>query len=162
MRKILPIILALIGLAGGVGAGYFLRPPAEAAAESQGADPPPGAPPAQAAADRAAAVEYVKLNNQFIIPVVQKARVEALVILSLSLEVKTGATERVYSVEPKLRDSFLQVLFEHANAGGFSGAFTETINISALRRALLEAARKTLRDDVSDVLISDIVRQDTS
>lgn len=162
MRKILPIILALIGLAGGMGAGYFLRPPAEAAAEGEGADPAPDAPAAQAAADGAAAVEYVKLNNQFIIPVVKNARVEALVILSLSLEVKTGATERVYSVEPKLRDSFLQVLFEHANAGGFDGAFTETINISALRRALLEAAQKTLQKDVTDVLISDIVRQDTT
>lgn len=159
MRKILPIILALIGLAGGMGAGYFLRPPAEVAAEGEGADPAPDAP---SAADEAAAVEYVKLNNQFIIPVVKNARVEALVILSLSLEVKTGATERVYSVEPKLRDSFLQVLFEHANAGGFDGAFTETINISALRRALLEAAQKTLQKDVTDVLISDIVRQDTT
>ncbi|MDR5654686.1 flagellar basal body-associated FliL family protein [Ruixingdingia sedimenti] len=159
MRKILPIILALIGLAGGMGAGYFLRPPAEVAAEGEGADPAPDAPTAAAAP---AAVEYVKLNNQFIIPVVQNARVEALVILSLSLEVKTGATERVYSVEPKLRDSFLQVLFEHANAGGFNGAFTESINISALRRALLEAAQKTLQKDVTGVLISDMVRQDTT
>lgn len=159
MRKILPIILALIGLAGGMGAGYFLRPPAEVAAEGQDVEPAPDAP---SAADDAAAVEYVKLNNQFIIPVVQNARVEALVILSLSLEVKTGTTERVYSVEPKLRDSFLQVLFEHANAGGFNGAFTESINISALRRALLEAAQKTLQKDVTDVLISDMVRQDTT
>ena len=37
MKKLLPIILALVGLAGGVAAGHMLRPkadePAEAAAE---------------------------------------------------------------------------------------------------------------------------------
>ena len=61
----------------------------------------------------------------------------------------------------KLRDAFLQVMFDHANAGGFSGSFTDGSNLILLRAALLEMAVKTLGDVISDVLINDIVRQDS-
>jgi hypothetical protein len=83
------------------------------------------------------------------------------VILSLSLEIAQGNRERVYEMEPKLRDGFLSVLFNHANAGGFRGAFTQSGNLEALRRALLESAHKALGPEVSDILIADIVRQDS-
>ena len=83
-----------------------------------------------------------------------------MVILALSLEVSVGGTEQVYLLEPKLRDVFLQVLFDHANSGGFSGEFTDSTNMVILRDALREAARKTLGKMVSDVLIIDIARQD--
>lgn len=105
--------------------------------------------------------DYVKMNNQFIVPVVQKGRVSALVILSLSLEVKPGLGERIYAIEPKLRDALLQVMFDHANSGGFAGSFTDAANLVLLRRALLEAAMRVAGDGVSDVLIVDIVRQDS-
>lgn len=179
LRKILPILLALIGLAAGGAAGYFLRPAPEPALEAA-ADPhapaPAGAPAAahgEAAADGHAeagtdehgeavpTAEYVKLNNQFVVPVIEKGQVTSLVVLSLSLEVSVGATEKVYAAEPKIRDLLLQVLFEHANAGGFKGSFTDTATMEDLRRAMLEAARLVLADSVSAVLISDIVRQDS-
>jgi flagellar protein FliL len=83
-----------------------------------------------------------------------------MVILSLSLEVTTGSTEAIFQREPKLRDVFLQVLFDHANAGGFKGSFTDGSNMIVLRRALLETAKATMGDIVKDVLIVDIVRQD--
>lgn len=166
MRKLLPVLLALFGLAAGGGAGFLLRPPpgetveinpcGEGEAEgAQGAiakESDPGALPAH---------EYVKLNNQFVVPVVKDGEIASLVILSISLEVATGSTEQVYAREPKLRDSFLQVLFDHANAGGFRGAFTQSNNMDVLRSGLLETARKALGATVSDVLIVDIVRQDT-
>ncbi len=63
-------------------------------------------------------------------------------------------------MEPKLRDVFLRVLFDHANAGGFSGSFTKTTRMNTLRMGLLEAAQKALGPVVSDVLIVDVVRQD--
>lgn len=166
MGKLIPILLALIGLAGGGAAGYFLRPAPAPEAELSGnpcgevapaADHEEGEPPAEGEPT----TEYVKLNNQFIIPVVEQGQVASLVILSLSLEVKVGGTEKVYAAEPKLRDVLLQVLFDHANSGGFRGSFTETANLDALRRSLLEAARTVQGVDVTGVLISDIVRQDT-
>lgn len=166
MGKILPALLALIGLSVGVGGGYLLRPaPSEPVASNPcGDDVTRGEGQDTAATHTAAeeAVDYVKLNNQFVIPVVEGGKVTALVILSLSLEVTPGGSEKVYSVEPRLRDALLQVLFNHANTGGFRGAFTEAGNMEALRKALLEAAAKTLGSTVSNVLIADIVRQDSA
>jgi hypothetical protein len=101
------------------------------------------------------------MNNQFVIPVVEDGHVAAMVILALSLEVAHGKTQDAYGREPKLRDAFLQILFDHANAGGFNGSFTDGANLVLLRKALLEAAKNILGDVVSDVLISDIARQDT-
>lgn len=153
MGKILPILLIVIGIGAGAGAGIFLRPdPSEPAAESH--------EESEAEEEQDPTLEYVKLNNQFVVPIVEQARVSSLVIMSLSLEVPVGATEQVYAIEPKLRDNLLQVLFDHANSGGFRGVFTASDNMTALRRALLEAARKVLGRDVSDVLVSDILRQD--
>ncbi|HQY42741.1 MAG TPA: flagellar basal body-associated FliL family protein [Paracoccaceae bacterium] len=165
MRKLLPILLALIGLVSGGGAGFVLRPSAEQAIPNPCGEPSGAAAGEHAAEDQegdeeAPLKEYVKLNNQFIVPVVESGVVRSLVILSVSLEVGTGTSQEVYAVEPKLRDSFLQVLFDHANAGGFEGAFTNSNNMEILRVALLEAAQKALDKKVSDVLIVDIVRQD--
>lgn len=106
------------------------------------------------------APEYVKMNNQFVVPVVDEGRVAAMVVLSLSLEVEAGNTEAVYQREPKLRDAFLQVLFDHANVGGFSGSFTDGSNLVVLRTSLKEAASLVLGTMVSDILITDIARQD--
>lgn len=113
------------------------------------------------AGEAASPTEFVKLNNQFVVPVIRSEGVTSLVILSLTLEVTTGGSEAVFAAEPKLRDSFLQVLFDYANANGFDGAFTQSSRMAQLRKALAEPARAVLGDTVKDVLIVDIVRQDT-
>lgn len=105
-------------------------------------------------------VEFIKLNNQFVIPIVVGDQVETLVIMSLSIELETGNSELVYRREPKLRDAFLQVLFDHANMGGFRGEFTNTANLDVLRSGLLEVAQGVVGKTVSGVLITDIARQD--
>jgi flagellar protein FliL len=176
MKKLVPLILALLGCAIGAGAGYFLRPVADNAADAHADAPAEGDHAADAGKDTAATSdghaaedgaggehqpEYVKLNNQFVVPVVEDGAVTAMVILSLSLEVAPGTTETVYAREPKLRDVFLQVLFDHANSGGFRGSFTDGANLVVLRQALLEIARRTLGEMVTDVLIVDIARQDS-
>ena len=167
LGKIFPLLLALVGLGGGVSAGLFLRPaadPADHATEAEGQDPK-AADHAEDGADAESepeegAPEYVKMNNQFVVPVVDEGRVAAMVVLSLSLEVAAGNTETVYQREPKLRDAFLQVLFDHANIGGFSGSFTDGSNLVVLRTSLKEAASLVLGPMVSDILITDIARQD--
>ncbi len=166
MGKIIPLILALFGLGGGIGAGLALRPPPETGTEM--ADCPGTAlaeaetPPMDDTQEDSTAPggDYVKLNNQFVIPVVSDGRVSSLVVMSLSLELNSGGPELVYRMEPKIRDAFLQVLFDHANTGGFDGNFTTGRNMNALRAALLEVARKVLGPVVNSVLIVDVVRQD--
>lgn len=163
MGKIFPILLALMGLAAGGGAGYFLKPPPaaeipETCADADGEDDSQTASPNSVKADVDA--EFVKINNQFVIPIVKEEKVTALVVLSLSLEVTTGNREAVYQREPKLRDEFLQVMFNHANTGGFDGVFTQTSRLTNLRRALREVATSLLGEVVHDVLVTNIVRQD--
>ncbi|EAR50732.1 hypothetical protein OG2516_10024 [Oceanicola granulosus HTCC2516] len=169
---LVPVLLLFLGTGAGVGAGMLLSPPPEeelpegevAAAEAPCGDPHE--------ADVAAAPEeepgdvvvegrdYARLNNQFVVPVVEEGSVAALVVLSLSLEVAAGSRDVVFAHEPKLRDALLQVLFGHANIGGFDGNFTSAANMRVLRSSLRDAARETMGDHVLDVLIIDIVRQD--
>ncbi len=161
-------MIATVGLGGGVGAGLFLRPTpengthaeanthGEASAEDHGSESAD-----DHAEDDGTDPEYVKLNNQFVVPVVDEGHVSAMVVLSLSLEVEPGNTEAVYEREPKLRDVFLQVMFDHANIGGFSGSFTDGSNLIVLRTSLKEAAGLVLGTSVRDILITDIARQDS-
>ncbi|MBU2960700.1 flagellar basal body-associated FliL family protein [Citreicella sp. C3M06] len=167
IKKLLPVLLALIGTGAGIGAGLFLAPkaPANAAAgEHAPADEhAAGEHNAEAAHDEhdeTLSSTYVKLNNQFVIPIVSSDRVKSLVVLSLSLEIQGPGQEAIYNQEPKLRDVFLRVLFDHANIGGFEGNFTESRRMDILRRSLHEAARNVLGSIVSDVLITEIARQD--
>lgn len=174
MKKILPLVLLLIGAGAGVGAGIFLRPePPEVMAEGAEADEETAAeegesekekPDKEKAEDEdgeEGGNEFVKLNNQFVVPIVLGEKVTALVVLALSIEVPAGNTDTVYQREPKLRDSFLQVLFDHANMGGFEGNFTDAQVLGKLRRALKEVAQKDLGKKVAkDVLIIEIARQD--
>jgi len=166
--KILPVILALIGLGGGVGAGMVLRPdPSEVATTNpcgevgENGDEQIMAKPKPKEEDASeSSNDFVKLNNQFVVPIVDNGRVGSLVVVSLNLEIVAGQSETIYQVEPKLRDVFLQVLFDHANIGGFSGSFTASPRMSGLRTALLESAQSLLGNTVIDVLIVDMVRQD--
>jgi len=191
MKKLLPVILALLGLAIGTGIGIFLKP-ASLEDSRQGAEPPatgevannneaqgqdaeavnadsqmtsPGqvAPMRRSEKDESSqdsGFEYVKLNNQFVVPVVKDGLVAALVVMSLSIEVTAGEKENVFAREPKLRDAFLQVLFDHANSGGFDGVFTTGEKMNDLRGSLFQAAEKILGPTATDVLVIGLARQD--
>lgn len=162
MKKLLPLILLLIGAGAGVGAGVFLRPAPERVAEAATEEASKEEKKKEKTKEEEASAdyEYMKLSNQFVVPIVEKERVSALIVLSLSIEVVAGNKEKIYLKEPKLRDSFLRTLFDHANVGGFDGEFTDANNLDILRRALLEIAQRDLGDVITDVLILDIARQD--
>ena len=157
MKKLIPVIFVIFGLAGGVGAGMFLAPPEK---DTELAECTPDEKPASIEISEPVDVEFVKLNNQFVVPVVSDDLVKSLVVLSLSIEAKKGKVEDVYSYEPKLRDEFLQVLFDYAHIGGFDGSFTNSNNLSKLKAQLLTSAKSIMGEVVHGVLISDIVRQD--
>ena len=155
MAKLLPIILLIIGAAIGGGAGMFLKPEEPVCEE----DPCEEAV-VEVEAEPEVEPTYLAMKSQFVVPVIQNELVKSLVVMSISLEIEPESTEYVFSREPKLRDTFLQVLFDHAHVGGFNGAFTESGRLSLLRVALLEAAQSVVGQKVSDILITDIVRQE--
>lgn len=156
MKKILPLLLIILGIGAGGAAGFVLRPEPEPVIEEE-----------EMVTEEAVKPEvdpdtliYVKLNNQFVVPVVENDKVTALVVLSISLETSEDQTELIFAREPKIRDEFLRVLFDHAYSGGFSGAFTASPNLDSLSKQLLGVAQKAINDIVTDVLITDILRQD--
>jgi len=118
MKLILPILLMLIGIGGGVGAGLALMPEPEI--DDVAMENPCGDMPHDMEMTYEAKIdpiplderEYARMNNQFVVPVVTNERVTALMVMSLSIEVATGGQEAVFSHEPRLRDAFLQVMFD--------------------------------------------------
>lgn len=166
MKKLLlPILLLLVGIGSGVGAGFAFKPEPVPGEELLANGHPCGDPEEVAEAPAPVEIseerEYAKLNNQFVVPIVEEGRVAALVVMSLNVEVTAGGRTAIFAAEPKLRDGFLQVMFDHANIGGFSGNFTAGTNMRALRNELLRVAQEISGSIVTDVLIIDIVRQDS-
>jgi hypothetical protein len=157
LRKLLPVLMALIGVGAGIGGALALR-----GAPGEVANPCGEVPDHAGTPDKPAELhrDYLKLSNQFVVPVVAEGKTKGLVVISLSLEIEPGTTEAIYEREPKLQDAFLRVMFDHANSGGFDGEFTANGNMAPLRSGLLQAARLILGPIVSDVLIVSIIRQD--
>lgn len=169
MKKLLPILIVLLGLSGGIGAGTALRPapepvaceaedPAECAEKKKDKSSYTNKKPAEPY-DAEEPREFVKLPKQFVVPLIKNERVRALVVLSVTLEVDTGMTDTVFGRAPKLRDAFLQVMFRHANSGGFDGNFTSGHSMKDLRGSLNDVAQSLIGTIVHEVLITDIVKQ---
>ncbi|MGI9395197.1 MAG: flagellar basal body-associated FliL family protein [Boseongicola sp.] len=162
MKALIPLLFAFIGIGIGAGAGLQFAPvdKLESCATEECPDEDHSAEHIANDTESGEEHEYLRMQNQFVIPVVRDELVRSLVVMSLSLEAAPGAVDAIYEREPKLRDAFLRVLFDHAHMGGFDGAFTESGRLSVLRVALLEAAQATLGNDVTDILITDAVRQE--
>lgn len=173
MKTILPLLIAILGLVGGAAGGWFLKPhgAGPACVDEHGVEQPPEAcaprvdeealsEPTEEPPDAESASQFLEMERQFIVPLIEEGEVTSLVVMTLSLEVAPGHLEDVETRKPKLRDSLLRALFEHAYAGGFNGDFTAEYVMRDLRRALLKAARLTAGKHVRDVLIADVIRQD--
>lgn len=103
---------------------------------------------------------FMKFSRQFVVPVVSRDNVSALVILDINLELDPSATENAYSREPKVRDAILKTLLQLSNEGAFGPGLLEEENLNDVRARLLVAAQAILTDDVIDVLILNVARQD--
>ncbi len=165
MKKLVPLVMLLIGTGAGVGAGLYLRPAEVAEApiqEKADTDATEKKTASESSGDiPIAGKEYVKLSNQFVVPIVKKDRISSMIVMTLSVETSEGRGQDVYDVEPKIRDAFLEVLFDHATIGGFDGAFLDNDNLNVVRGELKKAALKNFGPDlISDVLIFEIARQD--
>jgi flagellar FliL protein len=155
MRKLIPILMILLGLGGGLGAGYVLRPLPQIDDISE---------TDAVLSDRVALptgidIGVFEIPNQFMVPLIVEDRIASVLIVTLAMEIDETQRDLVATHVPRLRDAMLQVMFDHANSGGFSGAFTTNATLGALRNTLLEAGQYILgRDVVLKVLITDILR----
>ncbi len=157
---IVPILLALIGTGGGIGAGLFLKPSSDMAEAEDMVDEQAEEDMDGEDGEASGATEFARLNNQFVVPILEDGEVRSLIVMSLQVEVDAGRQDLVFSKEPRIRDEFLQLLFDHSNMGGFAGNFTDAHNMDLLRSSLRRAAKQIVGPEVHDVLIVEIVRQD--
>ena len=177
MKRLLPVIIALLGLGIGLGAGLALKPEAEEAASAEHdcsgedhecaptasdtavADPFEPEPPEEHGPEGDLA--FVNFDKSFVVPVFRDEKVRSMVVISLSLETGADMVSYVEAAEPRLRDRMLKVMFLHSNSGGFDGSYTQGRKIEDLKSALLESAREVMeKTPVTDVVITEIARQD--
>ncbi|QFU10283.1 Flagellar basal body-associated protein FliL [Rhodobacteraceae bacterium THAF1] len=166
MKLLIPIALALVGLGAGVGAGFALRPSPELPDVAQTENPcgeVAHTEPDHAKDDSHDAPSgdpiFVSLDHQFVVPIIKDGRVDALVVLSLTLETDSAAQDIAQKRKPRLRDRFLRVMLDHANTSGFEGNFTSNGKLDRLKTALMETARAEIGPGLYDVLLLDIVKQ---
>ncbi len=152
MGKLIPLLLILIGAGAGVGAGFFLRPAPEPADEETEVVAAPVLPDGDT-------LTIFEFTNQFMVPLISEERISSVIVIRLALEISEGQQPVVAANTARLRDAMLQVMFDHANLGGFTGVFTDHSTLTHLRRSLLEAAQKTVGPQiVFGVLITDLMR----
>ncbi|TVP72007.1 MAG: flagellar basal body-associated protein FliL [Rhodobacteraceae bacterium] len=152
MGKLIPLLLILIGTGAGVGAGFFLRPAPEPLDEESEMVAAPVLPEGDT-------LTVFEFTNQFMVPLIAEDRITSVIVIRLALEVSEGQQAAVTANTARLRDALLQVMFDHANLGGFTGVFTDHSSLTHLRRSLLEAAQKTVGPQVVfGVLITDLLR----
>lgn len=173
MKKFLiPVILTILGAGAGLGAGYVLGPkaPEQAAQTEEGTS----AQTPENQTENAAEIpndnhllpsdnaNYFKIQNQFIVPIIHHGKMTGMVLMSLAIEADPSLRDTIFKHEPKLRDAFLRVMFDHANIGGFDGNFTESGPMQLLDESLLRVAQGMIGNGIRDVLILEIARQELS
>lgn len=177
---LIPLVLLIVGTGAGVGAGMFLAPkPEPEAAEAHAADT--GDAPAATheieithkgdAPDddshggggedgHVDTIAYVKMPNQFIVPVMEDGRMTAMIIITVAMEAMESDKAFIMSHSPKIRDGFIQEMFKHAGLGWFAGDYTRSEPMSLLRKSLLTKVQSIVGDKVKGILILDIARQE--
>jgi len=160
LKKLLPLFGLLLGLAGGGGAALVLAPAETVETAPEDAVTGQDKANMEDAAEAPQNTEIVKLPNQFVVPVILQNRVRAMVILSVALEVEAGAADRVRTLEPKLRDTFLAELFNLAALDGFKDELITRETLDLVKVALTERSKNILGLDHVTVLITDMARQD--
>lgn len=182
MKKILMIILPFIAFLGGAvggdmmhGGGSNAKAEGDAARAASETEAEPAEPDksatkpttsegshggAEGADEGPSGTAWFRFPNQFFVPILRNGATNAVMVMSLTLEMPEASRAGIEAQEHRLRDALLNALMIQANTGGFDGNFTSEPSLARLRAALLAAAQKAAGPQVVQVLIEDIARQD--
>ncbi len=89
----------------------------------------------------------------------QDNKVTSLVILNINLEIDAGGTNKLFSMEPKIRDNVMTTLIELSNDGTTLDCIATLENYESIRATVLLNLQKILPDGVRNVLIVDMAKQ---
>lgn len=102
---------------------------------------------------------YYKFSREFVVPVVSNKRVDSLVILNLNLEVDSAVADKLYAIDPKLRDNIMTTLVSLSNEGEAMVSITDPANYELIRSTVLENLRVLVPEGLENVLILDMAKQ---
>ena len=182
VKKILMLLLPLLGFVGGAVGGDLLHAPKsdeksvaaesetaaegeaaagnEASAEDGAAQESGGGPGEGEGGAAGGALDWFKFPNQFFVPIIRNGTPTAVMVLTLSIEMPAESRPSIEAQEARLRDALLGALMIEANTGGFDGNFTSETSLRRLRESLLAAGRRAGGAEVQRILIEDIGRQE--
>lgn len=103
---------------------------------------------------------YFKFSREFIVPLMDEKRVRSLVILNINLEADASMSNRLFSMEPKLRDNIMTTLIGLSSDGYTFQSFNEVESYEAIRSTVLQNVTEITGPGISNVLILDIAKQD--
>lgn len=105
-------------------------------------------------------VIYFKFSREFVVPVVSGGRVTSLVILNLNLEADADMSQKLFEMEPKLRDNIMTTLITISNDGKTFESMTDVENYESIRSMVMMNLKSVMATGVHNVLIVDLAKQD--
>jgi len=105
-------------------------------------------------------VEYFKFTREFVVPIMRESRVESLVILNINLEVDASEIQKLFAMEPKIRDNIMTTLIELGNDGSTLESIATLENYESIRATVLLNLQKILPNGIRNVLIVDMAKQE--
>jgi|APLow6443716910_1056828.scaffolds.fasta_scaffold87116_2 flagellar basal body-associated protein FliL len=108
----------------------------------------------------AGGVIYFKFSREFVVPVVSQGRVTSLVILNLNLEADADMSQKLFEMEPKLRDNIMTTLITISNDGQTFESMTDLENYESIRSMVMMNLKSVMATGIHNVLIVDLAKQD--
>lgn len=103
---------------------------------------------------------YYKFTREFVVPVIRNNHVDSLVILHLSLEADSSISQKLFEMEPKLRDNIMTTLITISNDGRTFETLTDVESYESMRSMILMNLKTVVSTGIHNVLIMDMARQD--
>lgn len=103
---------------------------------------------------------YFRFSREFVVPLMRNERVASLIILNISLETDNSVTDKMFLMEPKLRDNIMTTLVHLSNDGSTLSALTSVDNYERVRAMILNNLENVVPSGIQNVLILDAGKQD--
>ena len=105
-------------------------------------------------------VIYYKFSREFVVPLMSNGRVKSLVILNINLEADSDVSDKLFAMEPKLRDNIMATLIALSNDGVTLEEVTDVNSYETIRTMILLNLEKVMSSGIRNVLILDMAKQD--
>lgn len=103
---------------------------------------------------------YYRFSREFVVPIIDDDRVRSLVILNLNLQVSASASQNLFSKEPALRDNIMTTLIALSGDDTVFNSLNNIDHYETIRSMILANLQDSFSNDIENVLILDMARQD--